>query len=444
LQQPEQKRIAEQALQLHRKPAQLAKTKLNPKSERYQDLVLHSLNRLGRSDPALALKQLQRFSDRLDLGIEQKQQLQRSFGLRLLRSYPPGLGAVIAQINPNLTDKALLEWQLRNLILRQDWQEVEQQLDQLPSSARFNDRWRYWRARALEARDEPNAHERASNIYSELASERSFYGFLAADKLGVGYQLNNQTESADRQFLQQLSSKTALIRARELFYHRQLIDARREWRQATRELTQSQHHQAARLARQWGWYEQAIRSSISARHWNDLMLRFPLAYGVEISDSAQANKIDMSWIFAIARQESAFTSDARSHAGAMGLMQLMPATAKETARRAKVRYRGPQQLTDPSLNVKLGSYYLASLSRRYQGHRVLASAAYNAGPGRVNQWLEQRKDLPIDIWIETIPFDETRNYVQNILSFSVIYSDFLGLPKQLLKPHEKKGAVPKT
>ena len=174
------------------------------------------------------------------------------------------------------------------------------------------------------------------------------------------------------------------------------------------------------------------------------MLRFPLAYGVEIAESAQGNQIDTSWILAIARQESAFTPDARSPAGAMGLMQLMPRTAKETAKRAKVRYKGSHQLTEPELNLKLGSYYLASLSRRYAGHRVLASAAYNAGPGRVNSWLEQRQDLPIDIWIETIPFDETRNYVQNILSFSVIYSDMLGLPKQLLRAHELRGEIPKS
>tara|TARA_R110002095_G_scaffold198192_1_gene177617 strand:+ start:681 stop:2621 length:1941 start_codon:yes stop_codon:yes gene_type:complete len=444
LQRPEWKSTAKQALKLHQKPQQLAKIKLDPAAAGYQQLVQNSLYRLGRRNPALALEQLQRFSKTLGLDIPQQQQLQRRFGLRLLRSYPESLEPLITQINPDQSDTALLEWQLRNLILRQDWPTIETLIDKLPVKKQLKGRWRYWKARALEAKPDAEANERAASLYAQLANERSFYGFLSADKLGNGYSLNNQTALPDKDFLDQLGDNSGLIRARELFYHQQRTDARREWRQATRNLSLAQHHQAAQLARRWGWYEQAIRSAISGRKWNDLMLRFPLAYGVEIAESAQGNQIDTSWILAIARQESAFTPDARSPAGAMGLMQLMPRTAKETAKRAKVRYKGSHQLTEPELNLKLGSYYLASLSRRYAGHRVLASAAYNAGPGRVNSWLEQRQDLPIDIWIETIPFDETRNYVQNILSFSVIYSDMLGLPKQLLRAHELRGEIPKS
>lgn len=442
LQQPNRILTAKQALQLHSKPEQL--TRLDPDTPNYQKLLRHSLNRLGRSDPAQALLQLRRFKDSLTIDPEQTQKLQRSIGLRLLRSYPESLDPLIKQINPDLDDKTLLEWQLRNLILTQDWEKIEHLIDQLPAPERFSGRWRYWKARSLETRSEPDPRERAQNIYAELANERSFYGFLSADKLGRGYSLNNQTELPDNLYLGQLSQSPSMLRARELFYHGQRSDARREWRRATRNLTAQQQHQAALMARQWGWYGQAIRSAITALKWNDLMLRFPMAYSREISNAAQSNKIDTSWILAIARQESAFISDARSPAGALGLMQLMPRTAKETANKAKLRYRGSHQLTQPELNVKLGSHYLASLSRRYSGHRVLASAAYNAGPGRVKGWLEQRKDLPIDIWIETIPFDETRNYVQNILSFSLIYSDMLGLPKQLLKPHEQWGAPPET
>ena len=245
-------------------------------------------------------------------------------------------------------------------------------------------------------------------------------------------------------FLNKLQADPAIIRARELFFHGQRSDARREWLSATRELEPLQHLQAAQLVRQWGWYEQAIREAITARQWDDMLLRFPVAYSEQIYRAANKNNIDSTWILAVARQESAFTPDARSHAGAMGLMQLMPATAKETAKRAKVRYRGSQQLADPDLNIKLGSYYLASLGRRYEGHRVLATAAYNAGPHRVKRWLEKRKDLPSDIWIETIPFDETRNYVQNVLSFSVIYSDILGQPKRLLHPHEQMAQIPEN
>ncbi len=443
LRNPERQQSAKLALELHRQPVRLITTKLNPNMQGYQQLLENSLNRLNRSNSELALQQLQqRFS--ASLADATRQQLQQRFSLRLLRSYPESLEQLSQQINPDQSDKILLEWQLRNLLLRKDWQAIDALIDDLPAIEQASGRWRYWKARSLEALPETDAQRRATALYSALANERSFYGFLSADKLGRGYSLNNQTELADSLYLRQLSQSAPLLRARELFYHQQRADARREWGLATRNLSPQQLHHAAQLARQWGWYEQAISAAISARKWNDLLLRFPLAYGVEISDSAQNNNIDTSWILAVARQESSFKPDARSPAGALGLMQLMPRTAKATAKQAKIHYLGAQQLTEPEVNIKLGSHYLASLSRRYAGHRVLASAAYNAGPTRVNRWLEHRKDLPIDIWIETIPFDETRNYVQNILSFSVIYSDMLGQPKHLLKPHERRGITPQT
>ncbi|MEH6651284.1 MAG: transglycosylase SLT domain-containing protein [Motiliproteus sp.] len=442
LEQPQRQKIAKQALWLHKNPKQLAKVKLNPNTQGYDQLVVHSINRLGRRDPTLALAQLERFSPSLNLPEQELQKLQRRFSLRLLKRYQPPHDAMIQQLNPKQDDAELTEWQLRNSILQQDWQIVDQQLAQLPLATRSKDRWRYWQARALTSQTKPAAHDRAAQIYAELAQNRSFYGFMAADKLGSEYQLNNQPHSISQTELEQSSQHPGVIRARELFHHQQRTEARREWRKASQDFDSQQHHLAGQWAKQWGWHGQAIRSAISARQWNDLLLRFPLAYNPETADSAELNNIEQSWILAITRQESAFTPDARSHAGATGLMQLMPATAKETARKAKIRYRGSQQLIDPELNLKLGSSYLARLSRRYEGNRVLASAAYNAGPHRVNGWLKLRSDLPADIWIETIPFDETRNYVQNVLSFAVIYSDLLGLPKQLFKPNEQLATLP--
>lgn len=442
LKQPQRQKTAKQALWLHRNPKQLAKVKLDTNMPGYDQLVVHSINRLGRREPTLALVQLERFSPLLNISEQELQKLQRRFNLRLLKRYQPPQAAMIQQLNPKQQDAELTEWQLRNSILQQDWQVVDQQLAQLPLATRSKDRWRYWQARALISQTKPAAHDRAAQIYAELAQNRSFYGFMAADKLGSEYQFNNQPHGISQSELEQPSQHPGMIRARELFYHQQRTEARREWRKATQDFDSQQHHLAGQWAKQWGWHGQAIRSAISARRWNDLLLRFPLAYNPEIADSAESNNIDQSWIFAITRQESAFTPDARSHAGATGLMQLMPATAKETARKAKIRYRGSQQLIDPELNLKLGSSYLARLSRRYEGNRILASAAYNAGPHRVNGWLKLRSDLPADIWIETIPFDETRNYVQNVLSFALIYSDLLGLPKQLFKPNEQLATLP--
>lgn len=131
-------------------------------------------------------------------------------------------------------------------------------------------------------------------------------------------------------------------------------------------------------------------------------------------------------------------TDARSHAGAMGLMQLMPATARETARRYSIPLANTgSAVLEPERNIALGTAYLSQLYGQFQGNRVLASAAYNAGPGRVRQWTRDQPALPSDIWIETIPFDETRNYVQSVLTYGVIYGEKLGIQQSVMEPHER-------
>ena len=130
-------------------------------------------------------------------------------------------------------------------------------------------------------------------------------------------------------------------------------------------------------------------------------------------------------------------ADARSHAGAMGLMQLMPATARETARRYAIPYSGNHDALIPERNIALGAAYLSGLSQQFRGNRVLASAAYNAGPGRVRQWTRGMGSLPADVWIESIPFDETRKYVQSVLSYAVIYGQKLGIQQPVMEQHER-------
>jgi soluble lytic murein transglycosylase len=159
-----------------------------------------------------------------------------------------------------------------------------------------------------------------------------------------------------------------------------------------------------------------------------------LAFHESFINSARVAVISPQWSIAVARQESAFMTDARSGAGALGLMQLMPATAKQTAHRHGVRYSAANDLIDPYKNIKLGTAYLGNMFRRFSNNRILASAAYNAGPSRVKRWLNPA--LPLDVWIETIPFTETRNYVQNVLMFASIYSRRLNLKQPLIYPSE--------
>jgi soluble lytic murein transglycosylase len=178
-----------------------------------------------------------------------------------------------------------------------------------------------------------------------------------------------------------------------------------------------------------------------ATYWDDLTIRFPIVHQQIIRDRANINNIPSSLIFSIARQESAWEFDAKSRVGARGLMQLMPATAKETAKKAKLRYV-KRKLFEPEYNITLGSHYLNGLLKQYNNNRALAIASYNAGPHRVKQWLKKTKaSLPLDAWIETIPFKETRKYVQNVLSYEVIYNYRLGQESTLLTLAEANSSL---
>jgi soluble lytic murein transglycosylase len=259
---------------------------------------------------------------------------------------------------------------------------------------------------------------------------------MAAQMLGTPYQLNHnpllQTE-ADKAALAQLP---AFVRIKELLALERYYDARSEWNLAISTLTPDQIHTAAHLARDWGWYDQGIRGAISSQRWNDMQLRFPNPLPHLFEQHARNRAIDPAWAVAIARQESAFWMQARSHAGALGLMQLMPATARATAKRHNIPLKSLSLLSEPDTNIQLGTAYLSQMAERFDGNLAYASAAYNAGPSRVSQWLEARGELPLDIWIETIPFDETRNYVQNVLAFRVIYERLAERPVTLFSPQE--------
>jgi soluble lytic murein transglycosylase len=229
-----------------------------------------------------------------------------------------------------------------------------------------------------------------------------------------------------------------MLRARGLFFHRDIVDANREWNQATEDFVYEDWLAAAIIASQWQWHNKAIASLGQAKYWDDIEIRFPLAYTDIIDSTADRTAIANYLLMALARQESAFNPLATSSAGAMGLMQLMPATAKGTARKHKLSYRKKSQLHQPSINVPIAGQYYRNMLDRYDNNRILASAAYNAGPRRVDQWLNKTDgELPFDIWVELIPFNETRSYVRNILMYSIIYSRKLGLTPAMLDDDEK-------
>ena len=270
-----------------------------------------------------------------------------------------------------------------------------------------------------------------------LGQERSFYAFLVADLKGLPFQLNHQQKTLRRADLHEMKRYyPGFKRIREWIYHQRFYHAQLELNRITPGLDEGQKQLIPYLAQQWQWHHQAIMAAARASLWDDMELRFPSPEADLFSTHAQKQALDYPWVLAIARQESAFHPRARSHSGAMGLMQLMPATARQAAQQAGISYPDKSALYQPEINIALGTTHLAWLSKRFEGNIILATAAYNAGSTPVKRWLKHRGHLPLDIWIETIPYDETRKYVQNVMAFRVIYSQLENRPSRMFSPQQ--------
>ncbi|UPQ84368.1 transglycosylase SLT domain-containing protein [Pseudomonas knackmussii] len=433
---PTLKRHGELLVDVAQKPQILAQTdRFTPSTEAMGDIVSIGLRRLARKDPEQALGLLDSYARRLDFSTEEKVAIARQIGLTLAKRFDARALKVMAEYDPELRDDTVSEWRARLLLRLGRWDDAHALTQRFPEELANSNRWRYWKARSLELA-KPN-NESAAQLYQPVAGERDFYGFLSADRIQAPYKLNHQPLALDPKVIQKVRNTAGIRRAMEFHARGQIVDGRREWYHVSRLFSRDELVAQARLAYDMEWYFPAIRTISQAKYWDDLDIRFPMAYRSSLVNAAKAREIHPSWAFAITRQESAFMADARSHVGATGLMQLMPATAKETARRFDIPLSSQQQVLNPNVNIQLGAAYLSQIYGQFKGNRVLASAAYNAGPGRVRQWLKGAEHLPFDVWVENIPFDETRQYVQNVLTYSVIYGQKLNAPQPLVEWHER-------
>ncbi len=437
---PANKQPLAQLLQnLNANPKLLNQTaRFSAQSPEMKDIILFGLEKIARQDAVQSLALWQKFDAQQLFSDEDRINIKYQIALRLLYQDEEVQAEQLVAQTPNLTRVDLVEWLIREALRKQDWEKVNEWLTRLPEDARQTDRWRYWQARTME---ELNIKEFNSqtpmSIYASIAAQRSFYGFLAADKTGIDYHLLDRPVTFTQAQLEKLEHTPGIARAREFYLLNQVDAASREWYYTVRRLDPAEIPLAGKLAESWGWYRQGIQAMVDGNYWDDLTVRFPIAYREHVNRMAQKTSVNPMFIFAVARQESAFMHTAKSPAGAMGLMQLLPSTAQQTAKKNGLSFSKNDLLT-PEKNITLGSHYLNHLLDVFDGNRILVAAAYNAGPSRVKQWLNKGKDaqLPYDVWIETIPFKETRGYVQNVLSFSVIYAYRLGQKQRFITPQE--------
>lgn len=385
-------------------------------------VLADGITRMAIKDAPSAAQLWYEWREKFKFSDLEKVRIERRLTLSLVKEDPVAGKTWLNQLDLEPNHERVNELYILNAFIDQDWDTALQWLDRFDDEEKHSDRWRYWRGRALEGM---GRLEEARSIYLLNADSRSYYGFLSADRSGMNYQFAHQPVISNATAMSKVEKIPAIERARELYAINRVVDARREWNHALQSLDKPQMLVAAQLAHDWNWHDRVIVTFARAKYWDDLEKRFPLAHREVVMNHSRQLQINPAWAFAIIRQESAFTDDARSHAGAMGLMQLLPRTARQVARSLQMRFQR-NDLLDASTNVRLGINYLKHVKDKFKGNDVLATAAYNAGGSRVRKWLPKDGVIAADIWVETVPFNETRDYLQRVMTYTVIYEQRLG------------------
>lgn len=330
------------------------------------------------------------------------------------------------------TSTTLLERRVRMALGNGDRQELSAWMTRLPAEVPQKDEWRYWRAVLLM---EQGKRQEGEALLRELMAARGFYPMVAAQKLNEAYPIVVKSAARPDRSLSQLPE---IARIQELMFWEMDNLALKEWVALIANSSAPRQEALARYAFEQRWPDLSVQATIVAKLWDHLEERFPLAWNDEFLRATQDKGISQSYAMAIARQESAWNPLARSPVGAAGLMQLMPATAQHTAQMSNIAgYGNSSQLFDPQTNILLGTSYLEYVYQTFGRNRILSSAAYNAGPARVNTWLRNSAGrIDAVAFIESIPFSETRGYVKNVLAYDVFYRHFLHQPDKVLADEE--------
>jgi len=401
------------------------------------DITVFAFKRLALRDLDKAADLLSPLAERLDLDATQRHEMKRYVALLYAQEHKPQALVWFARMDHSrmTDDDHALGWEIRAAIYQQRWPLVVDAITDLPPALVDEEEWRYWHARALE---EMGRTQQARTIYAPLAGERSYHGYLAADALDQDYSLNERPLTVQAAARARVEARPALERARELRALSMDHQAGLEWNAVIDDLDQAALAQAARIAHEWGWHSRAIITLAKSDYWDDLDIRYPTPYDAAVRQFADDNGLDPAYVFAIMRTESLFQPEIRSSAGAVGLMQLLPGTARLVARRMDAARPSSSALTIPEINIQLGSGYLAQMLERWDGNIAMASASYNAGPGRIERWLP-RQTMDPTIWIANIPYTETRNYVQRAMSHMTVFQS--RLHEQIVPLNERIDAV---
>ena len=406
---------------LDRMPANFAVTRTG------RELAIVALTRLARQDAMAAYARFVRINDRLSHD-------ERSYIFTVLAHHgalsrlPQAADWYRAAGDVPMT-RAQREWGVRAALRTENWRQVENAIALLEEDSRNNPEWVYWLARAHDAQ---GRSEKALALYDSIAGRSDFYGLLAAETLGRQFGPLPPDDPVSTEDRARTLTDPGIARALAFYRLDMTTEATREWFRAVRGRDRHFLLAAAHIALDLGLFDRAINTAELADPNANFSIRFIMPFRDLVEPHVREQNLELAWVYGLMRQESRFIVPARSPVGAQGLMQVMPDTGRWVADQIGMRNFHPRMLNDPQTNVRLGTSYMRLILGELNNHPVLASAGYNAGPGRARRWRDERP-LEAAIYIETIPFDETRDYVKKVLANAVIYAALIEQRPQSLK-----------
>lgn len=416
-QDPDNQRLGAFLSDVYSNPKHLISQRYNPNSAKMHQVALAAVNRMAFQDPRSASNLWQAIVNATPgISLQEIRQASRYLGIAMAKQALPEAAYWLSIADRTRSDDEVQHWRLQIALADDDYQGIRTLYQALDPSLQRSAQWRYW---VGVARLNTDGYLADDNPLIELSQRRLYYGFLAAAVLGKEPSLGtkNQYAPIDTAALRQVP---ALRRARALYDAEETVRAQVEWNMYVRIQDNPTQHAAAELAMDWGWYAKASQAAGWSRRYDLLHLRYPDAFKNDVQKFSRQLKLPMHWVYGVMRQESRFEHMAVSPAGALGLMQVMPATARQTAKKYGLDYQSEDDLHDPATNISIGTHYMSEMITRFN-HPVFATAAYNAGPSRVDTW-RNRFPAEITIWIESIPFNETRQYVKSVMAYSQVYA----------------------
>jgi soluble lytic murein transglycosylase len=409
--------------------------KLDLKKRKNRELVLFAFARAARSDAEQAASHFPRkLQERLP--AEDQAWVWAQIATQAAKQHHPRTLEWFAQAEGASLNEEQLEWRVRAALRADDWPEVRTTIEKMPALRRNDPTWVYWQGRALRALDQ---REPGDATLGRIAGEHHFYGKLALEDLGLPLAVPQPAPGPTPEDVASVAANPGLQRALALFRLELRTEAVYEWNWALRGMDDRELLAVAEFARRNELWDRAINTANRTVGTHDFHVRFLAPYRTVFAERSRAQGLEEWWVLGLVRQESRFIADARSSAGASGLMQLMPATARWVARQVGMKDFAWSRVTNVDVNVTLGTGYLKYVLDELDGSPVLASAAYNAGPGRARRW---KADRPIEgaVYTETIPFNETRDYVKKVMSNTMYYAALYGGEPRSLKA--RLGVIP--